>query len=83
MIIVFIDRCIIIIYIISEGHPATKRWFFPSVYATENSTRAGYRAAFNRLVKEGVEGVYYLEGDGKFGGDIEIDFEAQVGAVCG
>jgi hypothetical protein len=69
--------------IISEGHPATKRWFFPSTYATENATRRGYRRAYNTLLADKVAGVYYLEGDLKFGGDIETDPEAQAGAVCG
>ena len=27
--------------IITEGHPATQRWFFPAIGVTQNSTRAG------------------------------------------
>ena len=69
--------------IIAEGHPAGARWHDGGIYAQQNATRAGYRAAFNALLAEGVPALHYLPGDGKFGADFGTDFEAQVGAIAG
>jgi hypothetical protein len=49
----------------------------------QNTTRNGYRSAFNRLLAEGDTAVYYLNGSGKLGGPIATDFQAQAGPIAG
>ena len=49
----------------------------------QNTTRNGYRTAFNRLLAEGDTGVYYLNGSGKLCGPIATDFQAQAGPIAG
>eukprot|EP00041_Stephanoeca_diplocostata_P023196 m.565100 g.565100 ORF g.565100 m.565100 type:complete len:818 (+) comp22240_c0_seq1:34-2487(+) len=66
-----------------EGHDATRGWMDPAVQRAQNLTRNGYRKAFNRLVAEHVDGVYFLNGSGKLGGPLATDFEAQTSAVGG
>ena len=66
-----------------EGHDETKGWINQKVAAGQNGTRNGYRAAYNKLLADGVKVVWYLDGSGKLGGPTATDFEAQVGAVAG
>jgi hypothetical protein len=66
-----------------EGHDETIKWMSNSRGVGQNSTRNGYRSAFNRLISEGVTGVYYLNGSGKLGGPIDSDFQAQSGPIAG
>ena len=49
----------------------------------QNTTRNGYRTAFNRLLLEGDTSIYYLNGSGKLGGPIATDFQAQAGPIAG
>ena len=49
----------------------------------QNTTRNGYRSAFNRLLAEGDDAVYYLNGSGKLGGPVATDFQAQAGPIAG
>ena len=49
----------------------------------QNATRNGYRSAFNRLLAEGDDAVYYLNGSGKLGGPVATDFQAQAGPIAG
>ena len=66
-----------------EGHDETVKWMNNGQDVHQNSTRNGYRSAFNRLLAEGDTGVYYLNGSGKLGGPISSDFQAQAGPIAG
>jgi hypothetical protein len=66
-----------------EGHDETVKWMNNGQDVHQNSTRNGYRSAFNRLVAEGDTAVHYLNGSGKLGGPIATDFAAQSGPIAG
>jgi hypothetical protein len=63
-----------------EGHDHTAAWLQPGVAEVQNRTREAYRKAYNTLLARGIQRLFYLRGELKFGTN---PLEAQQAAVAG
>lgn len=66
-----------------EGHDHARAWISPPTALQQNQTREAYRRAYNQLLSEGMQGLFYGDGTLKLGGPIATFYEAQIGTCAG
>ena len=70
-----------------EGHNHGSAWINEKMRLMHNHTREAYRRAYNKLLANGMTGIYYARGELKFAGrptfGPNASFEAQVSTVAG
>ncbi|MFH1266319.1 MAG: SGNH/GDSL hydrolase family protein, partial [Planctomycetota bacterium] len=57
--------------VLIEDRTYTNAWLLPSARQRHAASRAALRAAYEKLKAEGVEGLYYVEGEHLLGDDDE------------
>ncbi|MEW6356851.1 MAG: SGNH/GDSL hydrolase family protein [Planctomycetota bacterium] len=62
--------------VLVEDRTYTDAWIAPAKRKRNDSSRAAYRAAYERLLRSGVRGLHYVEGETLFGTDDEATMDS-------